>query len=837
MDNRFNCSYELDQGNNGKNLCLGSSMICPLRQSAMAGFVLFFGILSASVPIAQAQVLPDGTLPTLVTRPNNLDFAIEGGSRSGSNLFHSFSQFSVPTGGAAVFDNPTDIQNIFSRVTGGRTSNIDGLIRANGSANLFLLNPSGIIFGPNARLDIGGSFLGTTASHIQFADGIEFSAANPTPLLTVTAPIGLQFGPTPGGIAVQGPGHQLFATTPFAPLDPSNNPVGLQVGVDRSLVLIGGAVDLSGGIIATQGGGHLEIGSVQEGSRVNLNPSGRGWVGDYSAVQQFNDIHLAQQALLDATGRSSSVLLQGKNISLTEGSVIFMQNFGVERSGDLTVKATGTLNLIGNSQNGRLGSLIQLNNLGAGATGDVNIAAAEINLSEGGSIGNRTYSPAPGGNVSINVAGSVLIDGVAPANPVAASSISTGTYNSNDAGNATITAGRLSILNGGSFSSLTAGSGKAGTVRVNARDLVEVAGNNALTLTPSTLVSTSFGSGNATDVLINTARLVVQEGGIIGSSAYVTAAAGDVIINASESLDLGGRANGSITASRIASTAEILDPATQAAYGLPPIPQGDAGSLRINTPSLRITDGAYVTVKNDGPGSAGDLEINGRSIFLNNQGAITASTASGNGGDIRLNLQDSLVIRNSSGISATAAGKGSGGNLTIEAPIVLGLENSDITASAFQGQGGKITLTTQGIFGLKYRDRLTPKNDITASSEFGVSGTVQVNTIGVNPGTGLVALPVDPIDPSQKIATGCGSTQDSSFIATGRGGTANNPSQIVTLDRTWSDLRAMDGAKVRSVAMEQTAIEATALATNAQGQIELIGAGSTAAQIVATCAR
>jgi filamentous hemagglutinin family protein len=810
-------------------------MICPIRPSAIVSLAVA-GVFWTSVPRVKAQVLPDSTLPTLVSSPNNLDFAIDGGSQRGANLFHSFSQFSVPTGGTAAFNNPLDVQNIFSRVTGGTVSNIDGLIQAKGSASVFLLNPTGIVFGPNARLDIGGSFLGTTASQIQFADGIEFSVANPTPLLTVTAPIGLQFGQTPGEIALQGPGHQLSATRPFTPLDRGNNPIGLQVGGDQSLVLIGGEVNLSGGLISAQGGGHLEIGSVQ-GGRVNLSPSGRGWVGDYSAAQQFNDIHLAQQSLLDASGRGGSILLQGKNINLTEGSVAFMQNFGPTRSGDITVKATGSLNLSGSSQNGRLGSFVQLDNLGLGAAGDVNIAAAEINLLQGGIINNRTFSPAPGGKINVNATGSILIDGVAPANPIAASSISTSTYGSKDAGDVTIAADRLSILNSGSFSSLTVGSGKAGTVRVNARKSVEVAGNNPITLTPSTLVSTSFGSGNATDVLIDTAKLVVRDGGIIGSSTYVTAAAGNVVINASESVALQGRPLGSVTASRIASTAEILDPATQAAYGLPPIPQGDAGSLVIKTPDLRIADEAYITVKNDGPGKAGDLEIDSRSIFLNNQGAITASTASGNGGNLRLNVQNSLLIRHGSNISATAAGQGAGGNLSITAPIVLGLENSDITASAFQGQGGKITLTTQGIFGLKFRDRLTPKNDITASSEFGVSGTVQVNTIGIDPNAGLTALPVDIVDPSQKIATGCSTRNDSSFVATGRGGVPENPMQIVALDRAWSDLRSIANTTPKST-VAAIPIEATALQTNSQGQIELIGKGSIASNpALVTCAR
>jgi filamentous hemagglutinin family protein len=144
---------------------------------------------------AAAQIAPDNTLSTTVSSPNNLNFVIEGGDRSGSNLFHSFSEFSVPAGGTAFFNNPIEIQNIFSRVMGGNVSNINGVIGAR-NANLFLMNPAGIIFGPNAQLLIGGSFVGTTATGIAFADGTEFSATNVSgsSLLTLSVPTGLQMG-------------------------------------------------------------------------------------------------------------------------------------------------------------------------------------------------------------------------------------------------------------------------------------------------------------------------------------------------------------------------------------------------------------------------------------------------------------------------------------------------------------------------------------------------------------------------------------------------------------------------------------------------------------------
>ena len=154
---------------------------------------LAFLYLLLNSSTVKAQIESDNSLPVNsdVIR-SGINFKINGGTARGNNLFHSFQKFNVPNGGEAFFDNTNSIENIFTRVTGGSISNIDGIIKANGSANLFLMNPSGIIFGENARLNIGGSFLGTTAENIKFADGNEFSAVNSqaSPLLTINVPVG-----------------------------------------------------------------------------------------------------------------------------------------------------------------------------------------------------------------------------------------------------------------------------------------------------------------------------------------------------------------------------------------------------------------------------------------------------------------------------------------------------------------------------------------------------------------------------------------------------------------------------------------------------------------------
>ena len=280
-----------------------------------------------------AQITPDATLPnhSIVTPEGNTS-VITGGTKVGSNLFHSFQNFSIHTDGTAYFNNGLDIKNIFSRVTGGAVSNINGLIKTNGTANFFLINPNGLFFGSNARLNTGGSFLATTASSIKFSDGTQFSANNPqnnSPLLTINVPVGLSFSNNSGTITVRGTGSNITKSN----FSVNTNP-GLQVQNGQTLALVGGELNIDGGIL-TALEGQIELGSVSSGT-VTVNPNSSGWILSYRNVPLFSNILLSHKALLDVSGISSgSIEAQGKNVILTEGAQFVNTNQGSESSGNI----------------------------------------------------------------------------------------------------------------------------------------------------------------------------------------------------------------------------------------------------------------------------------------------------------------------------------------------------------------------------------------------------------------------------------------------------------------------------------------------------------------------
>ncbi|OUC11735.1 MAG: filamentous hemagglutinin [Alkalinema sp. CACIAM 70d] len=850
----------------------------------MVNALLFaIGLLAVSTIPTLAQVVPDGSLSTTVTATGQ-NFTINNGNLVGGNLFHSFRQFSVPTSGSAFFNNALTVQNIFARVTGGTASNIDGLIKANGTANLFLLNPSGILFGPNASLNLGGSFLGTTASRVQFADGTEFSAVNSgTPLLTMSAPIGLQMGNTAAPITVNGSQLKLSAK--------------------KTIALLGNNVTFNKGRV-TIVDGHVSIGSAAPNNRVKL--SVQPFELDYSSVNQFNNITLSNASTINTSGlMGGAITLQGKAITLSQGSILASHTGGTSPGRGIYLKASELVDLQGvptSSANTAIAAHSQLSATAKG--GDVTIEAPYFRMTNGAAVDLRAIGAGDAGNIIIK-AGQVDIVGEA-LNPVTKQRVGISTLASNTilgssgrGGDIRIEATEVNIRDGAELRASARGKGDGGNIHISA-DRLNVTGETATAepafLTGITTSNREYATGKGGDIVLNVRKIAVLNGPGIRTGTYGEGASGNILVNADEVTIAGssskgvssrffssangnynfnteqlislGQANGGditfnvntlnlLDGGRISTSTETYGrsgklsiqaqsvniagvsrtPAESLLYSLDATGPsglsasstgpGHAGSVYLSTQNLQLSNQGEIVVSGQKLGDAGNIFIQANNVRLDQAAKLRAEATAGSQGNINLTAK-TLLLRHGSVITANAAGTANGGNIILNAPIIVGLENSDIIANATKGRGGNINITTQGIFGLKYRDRLTPENDITASSEFGINGTVQVNTIGTDPNAGLTELPVNVADPSQKIATGCSSTQGSQFVATGRGGLPPNPNQESTNDRTWNDLRDLSAYRghastvAASPAPQSTLIQASGFQRNADGTIVLI---------------
>ncbi|MGB7441167.1 MAG: filamentous hemagglutinin N-terminal domain-containing protein [Coleofasciculaceae cyanobacterium] len=273
-------------------------------QWKFVGSVTFVGtLLTAMRGQVLAQILLDNTLgaESSVVTPDVIkgipSDRIDGGATRGANLFHSFEQFSVLEGQGAYFTNSAGIANILSRVTGTNRSDILGRLGVLGNANLFLINPNGIVFGENASLDLQGSFLATTANAIRLGDEGLFSASQPaTSNLLTVQPSAIWFN----ALATQPIVNQSLAVSLIDQPNIVNRPPGLQVPAGQTLALVGGDIRLEGGNL-TAAGGRMELGSVAGVGEVSLTQTGNRLLLGYDSVSEFGNISLTDGALVTVT--------------------------------------------------------------------------------------------------------------------------------------------------------------------------------------------------------------------------------------------------------------------------------------------------------------------------------------------------------------------------------------------------------------------------------------------------------------------------------------------------------------------------------------------------------
>ncbi|HEY9656019.1 MAG TPA: filamentous hemagglutinin N-terminal domain-containing protein, partial [Crinalium sp.] len=337
-----------------------------------------------------AQVIPDTTLSSGERSQVSAGplFQIDGGAIRDRNLFHSFAQFSLMQGETAFFNNAATMTNIISRVTGGQPSQLDGVIQTSGSANLFFINPSGILFGPNAALNVGGTFLATTASAIQFGNQGLYSATNPNaPSLLTVKPSALLF-------------NQLVNQSIVSQAK-------LQVPSGQSLALVGGDILLNQGALLAEGG-RVELGGLSGQGVVALNGNGSNLRLSYRDLQQpLADLALTGAEVNVRTGGSIGVNAQNFRLaggSKLQGGVAAGKGISGSKAGDIDLNVSGAIVFTE-------GSLIDHATLGNGDSGDVNVTAGSILLKDGSQINASSFGRGNSGIVTLRSRGAVIVDG------------------------------------------------------------------------------------------------------------------------------------------------------------------------------------------------------------------------------------------------------------------------------------------------------------------------------------------------------------------------------------------------------------------------------------------
>ncbi|HIE01476.1 MAG TPA: filamentous hemagglutinin N-terminal domain-containing protein [Thiotrichaceae bacterium] len=724
-------------------------------------------IISLSI---NAEITTDGTLGSRANLPGpDYQIGADLGRQHGGNLFHSFQDFNLNSSESATFSGPNNVSNVISRVTGGNPSNIDGLIRSTmPNADMYFLNPYGIMFGPNAQLDVQGSFHASTADYLRLGEGGRFDARNPSDSLLTVAPV------------------EAFGFLSDSPAEITAQDSQLVVPYGRTLSLIGGDLYLSGStppVMLNEDGSVIIPGSsvmFANSGRINLaSVASEGEVISNSLGLNLGDAKGGQirldKSLVDVSGQGDGrIFIRGKNLVVTNSSQIQarkqvlsennpkLQNNNKKVSIDIEVETLSFSNQ----------SYISGDSFTSENAGDIVIKANDISFRNGSWISNRVFSAGDSGNIRLTADNILLEEG----------GIGTLTYHTGDAGDIHIKANEVVTITGAD----SKGGWQSGLVSV------------------SSAVNENIMSGVGGDIVLEARELVITKGGKINSSTAAregmqSSQAGNIDIQVSNTIRIYGvnpygenenglgscitvSSNGinagnagtiSLTANALSITDGAEISANTSGHG-----QGGDINLNINGPIYISGESAHITLKepkysqlvfqenfphqkdrisisgigansfsriNDA-GEAGNINIQANQIILQNNAEIATKTENATGGSINIKTSKLINLQEGRIETSVQGGKGDGGNITIENPLFVVLNNSEIHAHAKEGDGGNIQIKSEQFIS-------SVNSSIDASSKLGIDGNVQIDSPDVDMDAFMVILPGGYVEAQLKHCT------------------------------------------------------------------------------------
>jgi filamentous hemagglutinin family protein len=729
-----------------------------------------------------AQITLDGSLgPQGALLGPNYTIDANVGKQVGGNLFHSFGEFNVRTAESATFTGPNTVDNIIGRVTGGNPSLIDGTLRSTiPEANLYLVNPSGVLFGPNASLDVGGSFHVSTADYLKLGENGRFEATTLSDsLLTSAPPEAFGFlGSNPAPISIQGS--------------------KLAVPEGETLSVIGGNIQILGNEVdgkeLSAPSGKINLASIASSGEVILNTPGESASLNVDSFPQLGRIDITQKAFIASSGQAGgSVVIRGGQLLVDHSDI------GADTKGNVDGSTTGVdINIRGDAIFTREAFVSTLGH-GSGRVGDINIEADNVAIRDGAAFLSRTTGPTDGGAVKITAKDSLAVSG--PESLVGtltteqgrnggdivlsaaeltveeggaiqtATDVLTRNQGAGNAGDVVVKADRVTLRDGGSrLSSITDGVGQGGDIIVSANESILVTGQtrqNAASIatltkssgnaghiqiaTPDLRLEGGFmsvaaaGAGRAGNIEIDTARASLTDGAIIDSSTIGSGQGGEIVLNATESIRLSGFS--------VDNEPNLI---SSVAFG-----SGDAGRIRLTTPDLTVGQGS-ITALSTGAGEAGNIELQVNNASFSGTGAVvgvnmnqdagqidSSSSGTGRGGNIKITADNAFVVAgDGSGVFSDTGGSGAGGaidlhakdiqltdgatissksiatgdagNVTITATDTFRSENSRVTTEAETADGGDITVTVGSLASLSH-------SQIIASAQQGEAGNITID--------------------------------------------------------------------------------------------------------------